>query len=94
MKCFHNPKTNDIVYPNNAQIILGAIFFGPIFFFCIGEVMHGFLYILSSLLLWLILLGWIIAIIYIIIAPRIVRYKWLRRGYIETDTIFIKPPTE
>ena len=94
MKCFHNPITNDIVYPNNALIILGAIFFGPIFFFCIGEVLHGFMYILSSLVLWMVLLGWVIWIIYPIVAPRIVRYKWINRGYVETDTIFIKRANE
>ena len=73
---------------------MGAIFFGPIFFFCIGEVLHGFMYILSSLVLWLVLLGWVIWIIYPIVAPRIVRNKWILRGYVETDTIWIKQPNE
>ena len=83
MSSYRNPQNNHVVMPNNFLVVLGAFLVGPIFFFCIGEIGHGFANIILGVLLWMIFLGWIVWIAYAIAAPGIVRSKWMSKGYIE-----------
>jgi uncharacterized membrane protein len=85
MSSFRNPQNNHIVRPNNFSIVLLALLGGPIFFFAIGEIGHAFANLLLGAALWIFLLGWIVLIGYAIAAPRIVRSKWLSKGYIEEE---------
>ena len=79
MPKFKNPANGHTVYVDNTSVVLGAFFFGPLFFFCIGGLtrtgqlrnwpnpLDG----LFGLLTWI---GWAVA------GPGIVRQKWLTRG--------------
>lgn len=83
MSSYRNPLNNHVITPNNFSVVLGAFLVGPIFFLCIGEIGHAFANLILGLLLWMILLGWIVWIVYAFAAPGIVRSKWLSKGYIE-----------
>lgn len=83
MPKFRNPVNGHLVHVDNTMVVLGAFFFGPIFFLCVGEVGHALSNFALGFVLWMILMGWLVWIGYAIAAPEIVRNKWLTRGYAE-----------
>lgn len=85
MPKFRNPTNGHVVHVDNLGVVLGAFFFGPIIFFCIGEVGHGLANFGMGVILWMVLLGWLVWIGYAIAGPDIVRQKWLIRGYEEEN---------
>lgn len=83
MSSFRNPANGHIVHVNGFMVFIGAFLFGPIFFFCIGEIGHGLANLLLGLVLWTVMLGWLVWIGYAFVAPQIVKQKWLSKGYME-----------
>ena len=83
MPKFRNPANGHTVFVDNTMVVLGAFFFGPLFFLCIGEIGHGLANFGIGLILWIAFLGWITWIGWAVAGPGIVREKWLTRGYEE-----------
>ena len=78
---FYNPSNGHKVVVINWKVFLGAFLFGPIFFLCVGEIGHALACFAVGLVLWSFFLGWIVWIGYVVVSPKIVSEKWLKRGY-------------
>ena len=63
------------------NVIWGALLLGPLFFFAIEEVGHGVLSLIVYIALSTYGIVWVAWIGYAFVAPRVVRGKWIRRGY-------------
>jgi hypothetical protein len=82
MTLFRNPVNGYIHHVNNVAVFLGCFFFGGLFFLCIGEFSHFLIYFVLGLLMVAVspLLG-LFMFIYPFFAPRIVRQKWIKKGF-------------
>jgi hypothetical protein len=89
MAIWRKPDSSVTKETNPVGIFLGAFFLGPIFFWVIGEVTHGFLNLLVNLVLglplWFVLLGWVPGLVYACFANKIVNDKWKSKGWIRED---------
>lgn len=83
MAKFRNPVNGDLQSTNNFLVLLGCLFFGPVFFFSIGEIGHGFITLILSIPLWLFFAGWIIHLIWLPFSINIVSKKWNRKGWVQ-----------
>ena len=94
MPKFKDPKTGQIVNVNSFLVFLSSLSFGMFFFLYIGETQHALVMIGFAILIALVaafiditavLYALILPIIYSFIAPKIVRDKWLNKGYVNLE---------
>ena len=94
MPKFKDPKTGQIVNVNNFLVFLSCLLFGLFFFLYIGETQHALVMVGFGILIALVavfiditavLFALIFPIIYSFIAPKIVKDKWLNKGYVESN---------
>ncbi|MGB5635258.1 MAG: hypothetical protein WBM86_21100 [Waterburya sp.] len=90
MPKFKDPKTGQIVNVNSFLVFLSSLCFGMFFFLYIGETQHALVMVGFAILITLvgifvspiaILYAYIFPLIYSFIAPKIVKDKWLNKGY-------------
>lgn len=82
---FVHPTTGKTVKPNWTMVVLGSLFFGPIFFLAVGEIGHSILYIVAAIVFGIVGLGLIVGITYTVAAQQIIRAKWRAKGYTEIN---------
>ena len=91
MPKFKDPKTGQIVNVNYFLVFLSCLLFGLFFFLYIGETQHALVMVGFAILIALvgifvspiaILYAYVFPLIYSFIAPKIVKDKWLNKGYI------------
>ena len=94
MPKFKDPKTGQVVNVNYFLVFLSSFLFGMFFFLYIGETQHALVMVGFAILIALvgifldpifILFGYIFPLIYSFIAPKIVKDKWLNKGFIESQ---------
>ena len=85
MATFRNPGASNVKVKktNNFMVLMGCLFLCPIFFIAIGEWGHGIVTLFLSAILWIILLGWLIHLIWLPFSLNIVSRKWIRKGWVE-----------
>lgn len=94
MPKFKDPKTGQIVNVDNFLVFLSSLLFGLFFFLYIGETQHALVMVGFAILITLvgifvspiaILYAYVFPLIYSFIAPKIVKDKWLNKGYVALD---------
>ena len=92
MPKFKDPKTGQIVNVDNFLVFLSSLLFGLFFFLYIGETQHALVMVGFAILITLvgifvspiaILYAYVFPLIYSFIAPKIVKDKWLNKGFVE-----------
>ena len=83
MATFRNPVNGAIKKTNSFMVLLGCLFFCPIFFILIGEWGHGIVSLLASAFLWIGGLGFLVHFIWTPFAPSIVSKKWTNKGWVK-----------
>lgn len=101
MPKFKDPKTGQIVNVNYFLVFLSCLLFGLFFFLYIGETQHAIVMIGFAILVALlainvspvaILYAYIFPFIYSFIAPKIVKDKWLKKGYVKLQKVQEQAP--
>ena len=93
MPKFKDPKTGQIVNVNSFLVFLSSLLFGLFFFLYVGETQHALVILGFSILIVIsslinpfpLLFAPIFSLIYSFIAPKIVKDKWLKKGYVKIE---------
>lgn len=102
MPKFKDPKTGQIINVNSFLVFLCSLLFGMFFFLYIGETQHAIVMVGFAILTALvgifisriaILYALVFPLIYSFIAPKVVKDKWLNKGYIELEEQPLQPLT-